>query len=301
MPSLPDPLQPSRSFVALVTCFDDREQIDYPALRRQVRRQIKAGNNLLLCGTNGEFTSLTMPEKLKICAEVLEEVNKRVLVFANAGMPSTYESVLVGREMAALGVDAVAIITPYFLDCTQEGLHRHFTTIADRLEKPVYLYNIPSRTHNGLLPETINRLAAHANIHGIKDSGGDAHSLECCLNIAKQHQKFDVYTGPSSLIYHGLRHGASGCISGLGNLVPQSLQAICHCFDRGDLPTAGKHQALLAQLRDDLYRLGYHPAMVKRALYLMDNSVGTSRQPALLPNPVLDETISGILEKFALV
>jgi len=288
-------------FVAIVTCFDDQESIDYTAIRKQVRRQVNAGNNLLVCGTNGDFTSLTHAEKVRVCAEVLEEVNDKVKVFANVGTPSTYETVLLGKEIVGLGVDGVAVITPYFIGCTQEGLFAHYTRVADSLEKPVYLYDIPARTQNHIEPATASRLAEHPNIHGIKDSGGGQESLDAYLEIANQRDDFDVFSGPDSLIYYALSKGARGCISGLGNVMPATLNAICTAFDAGDMEEAKRQQDLFTQLRIDLYALGYPPAMVKRALYLMDNSVGASRQPALLSTPELDAKISSILEKFAIV
>jgi len=288
-------------FVAIVTCFDDQESIDYTAIRKQVRRQVNAGNNLLVCGTNGDFTSLTHAEKVRVCAEVLEEVNGKVKVFANVGTPSTYETILLGREIAGLGVDGAAVITPYFIGCTQEGLFAHYTRVADSIDKPVYLYDIPARTQNHIEPATASRLAEHPNIHGIKDSGGGQESLDAYLEIANQRDDFDVFSGPDSLIYYALSKGARGCISGLGNVMPATLNAICTAFDAGDMDEAKRQQDLFTQLRIDLYALGYPPAMVKRALYLMDNSVGASRQPALLSTPELDAKISSILEKFAIV
>ena len=288
-------------FVAIVTCFDAQEAIDYAAVRKQVRRQVNAGNNLLVCGTNGDFTSLTHPEKVRVCAEVLEEVGGKVKVFANVGNPSTHETILLGREIVGLGVDGVAVITPYFISCTQEGLYGHFSRVADSLEKPVYLYDIPARTQNHIEPETAARLAEHPNILGIKDSGGGQDSLDAYLEIAKGRDDFDVFSGPDSLIYYSLTNGARGCISGLGNVLPATLNAICTAFDKGDMEEAQKQQDLFAQLRSDLTALGYLPAIAKRMLFLMDNSVGASRQPALLPSKELDAKLGDLIEKYAIV
>ncbi len=294
-------MKTSLPFVAIVTCFDENEAIDYGAVRKQVRRQVNAGNNLLVCGTNGDFTSLTHPEKVRVCAEVLEEVDGKVKVFANIGTPSTYETVLLGKEIVGLGIDGLAVITPYFIGCTQDGLYAHYMKVADSLEAPVYLYDIPARTQNHIEPETARRLADHPNILGIKDSGGGQASLDAYLEIANSRDDFDVFSGPDSLIFYALSKGAKGCISGLGNVMPETLNAIATAFDKGDMAEAEKQQDLFTQLRVDLYGLGYPPAMVKRALYLMDNSVGASRQPALIPTEELDRKISGILEKFAIV
>lgn len=286
-------------FVAMVTCFTEKEEIDYAAVRRQVRRQIDAGNNILFCGTNGDFTSLTFPEKLKLCAEVIDEVKGKVKVFANAGCPSTYETILLGREFVSLGVDALAVITPYFIECTQDGLYGHFSRVADALQKPVYLYDIPARTQNHIEAGTAEKLADHPNILGIKDSGGSQKSLDEYLAIARGRDDFDVFTGPDSLIHHGLTQGAKGCISGLGNVMPHVVNAICKEYERGDRAASARQQEVFTAFRTDLYGLGYAPAMVKRSLYLMDKSVGASRQPALVPTPELDAKIRALLIKHA--
>ena len=288
-------------FVAMVTCFNEKEEIDYVAVRRQVRRQMDAGNNILFCGTNGDFTSLTFAEKLKLCAEVMDEVQGKVKVFANAGCPSTYETILLGKEFAALGVDALAVITPYFIDCTQDGLYGHFSRVADSLDKPIYLYDIPARTQNHIEPETAARLADHPNIHGIKDSGGSQKSLDEYLAVARGRDDFAVFTGPDSLIHYGLTQGAQGCISGLGNVMPHVVNAICKEYEKGDVAASAAQQAIFTAFRTDLYGLGYAPAMVKRSLYLMDASVGASRQQALLPTPELDARIMALLKKHNIV
>ena len=284
-------------FVALVTCFDNTEAIDYTAIRKQVRRQVNVGNNLLVCGTNGDFTSLTFQEKVRVCAEVVEEAEGKVKVFANAGTPSTYETVLLAKELVSVGVDALAVITPYFIGCTQEGLFNHFSKVADSVERPVYLYDIPARTQNHIEQETAAKLAEHPNILGIKDSGGSKETIDAYLEIANGRNDFEVLSGPDSLIYYSLSHGAQGCISGLGNVMPTTVNAICKEFAEGHLEAAKAQQDIFTQLRVDLYGLGYPPAMVKRALYLMDSSVGASRQPALLPTSELDAKIQLILEK----
>ena len=284
-------------FVALVTCFDDEERVNHTAVRKQVRRQVAAGNNILCCGTNGDFTSLTFEEKVRLCGEVVDEVAGRVKVFVNAGTPSTFETILLGREMVTLGVDGIAVITPYFIECTQEGLFTHFSRVADALERPVYLYDIPARTQNHIETGTASRLAGHPNILGIKDSGGTRDTLDAYLEIANGRDDFDVFSGPDALIHYALSKGAKGCISGLGNVMPGPLNAIFKTFEGGDLAQSEAHQKRFAELRAELYALGYPPAMVKRALYLMDPSVGASRQPALMPDPERDVAVRAILEK----
>jgi 4-hydroxy-tetrahydrodipicolinate synthase len=209
-----------QAFVALVTCFNQDETINYQATRAQVRRQVEAGNNIMCAGTNGDFTALTFEEKVRLTEEVVDEARGRVRVIVNAGMPATFETVKLAREFDRIGVDGIAVITPFFIACTQDGLIRHFSSVADAVTTPVYLYDIPARTQNHIEPETARILAGHGNIAGIKDSGGAKETLEAYLQVAREMVGFEVYSGPDHLVLWALQHGAAGCISGLGMPCP---------------------------------------------------------------------------------
>lgn len=290
-----------QAFVALVTCFNEDETINYQATRAQVRRQVDAGNNIMCAGTNGDFTALTFEEKVRLTEEVVDEVDGRVKVIVNAGMPATFETVKLAREFDRIGVDGIAVITPFFIACTQDGLIRHFSTVADAVKTPIYLYDIPARTQNHIEPETARTLAGHGNIAGIKDSGGAKETLEAYLQVAKEVEGFEVYSGPDNLVLWALQNGAAGCISGLGNAMPDVLAGILNAFNAGDIAEAERQQATFATFRAELYALGFAPAMVKRALYLQDASVGASRQPALLPTKAQDDQIATILRRYNLL
>ncbi len=290
-----------QAFVALVTCFNNDETINYEATRAQVRRQVDAGNNIMCAGTNGDFSALTFEEKVRLTEEVADEVAGRVKVIVNAGMPATFETLKLAREFDRIGVDGIAVITPFFIACTQDGLIRHFSTVADAVETPVYLYDIPARTQNHIEPETARTLSRHGNIAGIKDSGGAKETLEAYLAVAKDVDGFEVYSGPDHLVLWALQNGAAGCISGLGNAMPNVLAGILNAFNAGDIAEAERQQAIYSAFRTDLYALGFAPAMVKRSLYLQDASVGASRQPALLPNSAQDAQIEDILRRYELI
>ncbi|MXN45233.1 dihydrodipicolinate synthase family protein [Shinella kummerowiae] len=290
-----------QAFVALVTCFNEDETINYEATRAQVRRQVEVGNNIMCAGTNGDFTALTFEEKVRLTEEVVDEVGGRVRVIVNAGMPATFETIKLAREFDRIGVDGIAVITPFFIACTQDGLIRHFSTVADAVITPVYLYDIPARTQNHIEAETARTLSGHGNIAGIKDSGGAKETLEAYLQVAKEVDGFEVYSGPDHLVLWALQNGAAGCISGLGNAMPHVLAGILKGVNAGDVAEAERQQAIFAAFRTDLYALGFAPAMVKRALYLQDASVGASRQPALLPNEEQDARIANILRQYGLL
>lgn len=288
----------STAFVALVTCFDNDENLDLKATRAQVRRQVAAGNAIMAAGTNGDFSALTFDEKVLLLDAVKDEAGDKVPVFANAGMPATYETERLAKEFDRIGLDGIAVITPYFIDCTQDGMERHFARVADAVQAPVYLYDIPARTQNHIEPQTAARLAKHGNIKGIKDSGGAQDTLAAYLEVGRNAADFEVYSGPDHLVLWALQNGAAGCISGLGNVLPDTLAELIAAFDANDLARAEAAQARYTAFRTDLYKLGYPPALVKRALWCMDPSVGASRQPALVPNADQDKAIRHVLAKY---
>lgn len=289
------------AYVALVTCFNDDETINFEATRAQVKRQIAAGNNIMCAGTNGDFSALTFNEKIQLTEEVVDEVAGRAKVIVNAGMPATFETIQLAKRFDKIGVEGIAVITPFFIDCTQDGLLRHFTSVADSINTPIYLYDIPPRTQNHIEPATARTLADHGNIAGIKDSGGAQETLKAYLEISAEKPGFGVYSGPDQLVHWSLTNGAAGCISGLGNVMPNVLATIINCVNNNDDAGAAKAQETYTNFRTDLYKLGYPPALVKRALWVMDNSVGASRQPALLPNATQDKAILEILTKYELL
>jgi len=282
------------TFAALVTAFRDDESIDFAAIQRQAMRQIAAGNDLFICGTNGDFSSLTFGERVKV-AETCVSIRGSARLIANAGYPSTYETILLAREYQRLGVEAVAVITPYFISCSQEGLYRHYATIADTISVPLYIYEIPARTGNSIDVSTVARLAKHGNVKGIKDSSGKIERLNGLIQVCTENPGFELYNGTDSLILYALRKGALGCVSGLANVVPEWVRAIANAFESGNQNAADAAQKRLNDLRERLYSFGYAPAMVKRALYLMDKSVGNNRLPANISDSTIDEKIYSLL------
>lgn len=262
---------------AIVTPFDHDGGLNLKELRNQVHRQLNAGNGIFCGGTNGEFFVLNEDEKIAVTRTCVEEVAGRAHVVAHIGEISTRETIRLGKQIEKLGVDAVSVITPYFVPLKQPELIAHYTAIADALSVPVFLYNIPARTGNTIEPETARVLAAHPNIIGIKDSAGSYESLSGFLDAVKDIEGFDVLNGPDSLIHQGFVDGCSACISGLANVAPQEINAIWSRFNAGDV--AGSHQAQesVTGLRTDLYKVAFSPAAVKKALQIMGHDVGASR------------------------
>jgi len=262
---------------AIVTPFTKDGDYNEAAMRVQIRRQLAAGNGIFCGGTNGEFFVLNAQEKLAVAKTCVEEVAGKAHVVAHIGEISTRETIRLGKQVAALGVDAVSVITPWFVPLKQEELIAHYEEVADALDVPIFLYNIPARTGNTLQPETVRKLAAHPNIIGIKDSAGSYESLSGFLQAAEGIDNFDVLNGPDSLIHQGFVDGCSACISGLANVAPNEINAIWARFRDGDIADSHKAQENVTGLRTDLYSVGFSPAAVKKAVALMGHDVGESR------------------------
>ncbi|GAA3610807.1 dihydrodipicolinate synthase family protein [Gibbsiella greigii] len=262
---------------AIVTTFDHQGAYNPAAMCVQIRRQLAAGNGIFCGGTNGEFFVLNEKEKLAVTQTCVEEVNGQAAVVGHIGEISTRETIHLGKQVAALGVDAVSVITPYFVPLKQEELIYHYQKIADAVPVPVFLYNIPARTGNTLQPETVRQLAQHPNIIGIKDSAGSYDSLKGFLQAAEGISGFNVLNGPDSLIHQGFVDGCSACISGLANVAPDEINAIWAHFQRGDIAASRQAQENVTGLRTDLYSVAFSPAAVKKALVLLGHEVGESR------------------------
>lgn len=262
---------------AIVTSFDKEGAFNPASQREQVKRQLAAGNGIFCGGTNGEFFVLNEQEKIAVTETCVDEVNGRAPVVAHIGEISTRETIRLGKQIAKLGVDAVSVITPYFVPLKQDELIYHYQTVADALDVPLFLYNIPARTGNTLQPETVRTLASHPNIIGIKDSAGSYESLSGFIQAAEGIDNFDVLNGPDSLIHQGFVDGCSACISGLANAAPKEINAIWARFNAGDIEGSRAAQENVTGLRTDLYSIGFSPAAVKKAVSLLGYNVGESR------------------------
>lgn len=264
---------------AIVTPFAADGGVSAPALVRQVERQIAHRNGIFCSGTNGEFFVLDRAEKVRVAEVCAETIEGRVPFVAHIGEVSTDATISLGRDMAALGVDAVSVITPWFVPLKQHELEAHFARIADALTVPVYLYNIPGRTGNTIAPETAAKLARHGNIVGIKDSAGDWASIAAYLDATRDIDGFDVLTGPDHLAHDGFLAGCAACISGLANVAPQWVSRTWERFRDGDVAGSRAAQDVISGIRKDLYAVGFAPAAVKKAANLLGEDVGDSRYP----------------------
>jgi 4-hydroxy-tetrahydrodipicolinate synthase len=287
-------------FTAVVTPFAADGSLSPAGLRRQVDRQVGEGNGVFCAGTNGEFFALETAEKIAVAEICVDRVAGRVPVLAHVGEVSPAATIALAKAVAKAGVDAVSVITPWFVPLKQAELVDHFRRVADASPVPVFLYNIPARTGNRIAPETAATLAAHGNIAGLKDSAGDWDSLSAYLAATRDIAGFDVLCGPDHLGHDGLVAGCAGCISGLANVAPQWVSKIWTRFRDGDVAGSKAAQDVVSQLRKELYAVGFAPAAVKKAVALLGEEVGDSRY-AVRFSDAEAATIRDILERLSLV
>ncbi|MEE9384630.1 MAG: 4-hydroxy-tetrahydrodipicolinate synthase [Nannocystaceae bacterium] len=215
----------SGAYTALVTPLSDH-RVDQGALGRMTERQIAGGiDGLVPCGTTGESATLSISEHVRAIETVLRVADGRVPVIPGAGSNCTRSALETTRACKELGTAATLQVTPYYNKPTQEGLRRHFLEIADRVAHPMILYNVPSRTHVDLLPETTARLASHPMIIGIKDATADLHRA---AQLREQcGPDFKLFSGDDFTILPFMSLGGDGVISVVSNLVPEIISNLC--------------------------------------------------------------------------
>lgn len=262
---------------AMVTPLDQNEEIDEAALRRFVNYLIEGGvHGLFPMGSQGEFYAFSPEEKRLVWEIVLDEAAGRLPVYAGTGAITTRQVIELNRIAEQVGVAAVSVLTPFFIQPSEEGLYRHFITIADATSLPVILYNNPGRTGVKIAPALVARLAEHPNIVGIKDSAGD---LSATLEMIRfTDDDFTVLMGRDSLIYAGLHHGTRGAIAASASVVPALVASIYDAFMQGDLARSLAAQERLLPLRQ-AFGLGPFPVVVKDAVNMLGIPVGPARAP----------------------
>ena len=252
------------SLVALVTPMHENGDLDWKRLNALVEHHIKEGTDgIVVVGTTGESATLTVPEHCELIKRVVEQVNGRIPVIAGTGGNSTQEAALLTSEAKSLGADACLLVTPYYNKPTQEGLYQHYKAIADAVDIPQILYNVPGRTAVDLLPETVARLAPHKNIVGIKEATG---LLERGTRIRELcGDDFAIYSGDDSTGMELMLQGANGVISVTNNIAPGLMSEMCRAAIAGDRATAESINKRLDSLHHKLFA-ETNPIPVKWAL-----------------------------------
>ena len=263
-------------YTALITPFRDG-RIDEPALAALVERQISGGvSGLVPCGTTGEAPALTNAEWDRVVGSVVATAHGRVPVIAGTGSNNTATVMERTARARSFGADAALIVTPYYNKPTQEGLYRHFATVAEAVDLPIVLYNVPGRTGVNLLPETVVRLAAIPTIVGIKEASGSMDQASQIVNEAPEG--FVVLSGDDSLTLPMMGIGGRGIISVVSNIVPEAVSALTDACLTGDFSTARSIHLGLFDLCRAMF-VETNPVPVKAAAAILGYCTSEVRLP----------------------
>ncbi len=255
------------SIVALVTPMTQDGALDVESLHRLIEFHIEQGTDgIVAVGTTGESATLDEAEHCQVIALTVERVAGRVPVIAGTGANSTQEAINLTRQAKELGADACLLVTPYYNKPTQEGLYRHYKAIAEAVDIPQILYNVPGRTACDLLPETVERLAGIPNIVGIKEATGKLERVEDI--IRRCGPDFLLYSGDDATAREFCLAGGHGVISVTANVAPRLMHEMCAAARSGDRAAAQAIDAQLAALHRDLF-IESNPIPVKWAVHEM--------------------------------
>jgi 4-hydroxy-tetrahydrodipicolinate synthase len=292
------------SFVALVTPMSLDGSLDFKALEALVEWHVESGTNgIVSVGTTGESATVSVPEHLEIIKKTVDYVDGRVPVIAGTGGNSTQEAVELTQTASELGADYALIVTPYYNKPNQEGLFQHFIKIADSVDIPQILYNVPSRTACDLRPETVMRLANHKNIVGIKEALDSSERLSELIRISQSiadKKNFSVFSGDDPSFNSFMANGGDGVISVAANIVPKNISQICSLNLSGQFNDAKELNLILKNLYELLF-IESNPIPVKWILNKMGRIQPGIRLPLVAFNEVFHEKTMNEMIKLKLI
>ncbi|MCU4379357.1 4-hydroxy-tetrahydrodipicolinate synthase [Acinetobacter haemolyticus] len=255
------------SIVALVTPMFEDGRVDWKSLEKLVEWHIQQGtHSIVAVGTTGEASTLSMEEHTQVIKEVIRVANKRIPIIAGTGANSTHEAIELTKAAKELGADAALLVTPYYNKPTQEGLYQHYKAIAEAVDIPQILYNVPGRTGVDMQNETVIRLADVKNIVGIKDATGDVPRGKALIDGL--NGKIAVYSGDDETAWELILLGAKGNISVTANVAPKQMSDVCEAALAGDKEKAQVLNQQIANLHNILF-CESNPIPVKWALHEM--------------------------------
>ncbi|AHD05900.1 4-hydroxy-tetrahydrodipicolinate synthase [Paenibacillus larvae] len=266
-----------RVITAMVTPFDENLQVNWDQIEPLVDYLIEEqhSDGLVICGTTGESPTLTEEEKLKLIELAVTFAKGRCKIIAGTGSNSTQHTIHFSQKVQHLGVDALLIVAPYYNRPSQEGLYQHFKAVAESVEVPIFLYNVPSRTGVNIDADTTIRLSKIPNIIGTKDCGNTDQLTQILTNAKKG---FLVYSGDDSMTLPAVAVGCQGIVSVASHLVGKEMQDMISYYVQGDIRQAVKLQSKLLPIFKGLFQVP-SPAPVKFALNDRDMKVGGVRLP----------------------
>lgn len=276
------------SIVALVTPMRENE-LDWNSLDGLIEFHLEQKTDAIVAvGTTGESSTLNEQEHCEVIARVVQKVAGRVPVIAGTGSNSTQEAIALTRKSAEVGVDACLLVTPYYNKPTQEGLYLHYKAIAEAVDIPQILYNVPSRTHCDLLPETVIRLASIANIIGLKEATGEISRIDQLRSDCPDD--FLLYSGDDATACEFCLHGGHGVISVTANVAPRLMSEMIAAAVAGDQLRAESINDQLAALHSDLF-VESNPIPVKWAVHEMGLMPNGIRLPLTTLSADFEETV----------
>lgn len=267
--------------VALITPMNADGSVNYDKMREIIEFQIKNQTDaIIICGTTGEASTLSHEEHIECIRFCCEVADKRIPVIAGTGSNCTATAVYLSQEAEKAGADGLLLVTPYYNKCTQNGLKAHFTQVAESVNIPILLYNIPGRTGVKILPETVVGLCRDVkNIVGVKDATGDISEVANVLALAKKEGvEVDLYSGNDDQIVPVVSLGGKGVISVLSNILPRQTHEMVADFLAGDAKKSMEMQLSYFDLIGALF-CEVNPIPVKKAMNLMGMEVGSLRAP----------------------
>ena len=263
--------------VAIITPFDDAGKINFDELGKIIDNQISEGTDaIIITGTTGESATLTDEEHKAAIKFAVEHTNKRIPVIAGTGSNDTDYAIQLSQYAEEVGADGLLLVTPYYNKCTQKGLIAHYTKIADAVNIPIILYNVPSRTGVNIQPQTYAELCKHQNIVAAKEANGDLSSIVKTRRLCGDD--LTIYSGNDDQIIPILSVGGKGVISVLSNVAPKDTHLICQLYFEGKVEAAAKLQIDYSDLIDALF-CEVNPIPVKAAMKLLGWKVGNVRMP----------------------
>jgi 4-hydroxy-tetrahydrodipicolinate synthase len=266
-----------RVMTAMITPFDESGAVNYPEVERLAAHLADQGTDtLVVCGTTGESPTLTWDEEFALFKVVQSAVSGKAKVMAGTGSNSTTEAISATQKAAALGLDGSLQVVPYYNKPPQEGLYQHFKAIAQATDLPIMLYNVPGRTSQNLLPETVARLAEVPNIVAIKEASGNLDQVSLVRRLTPS--TFDIYSGDDTLALPILAVGGCGVVSVASHLVGPALQEMIQSFEAGQNEKARQIHLQLLPLSKALFSTT-NPIPVKQAMALLGWQVGHCRLP----------------------
>lgn len=283
------------SGVAIITPFNKDGKINYELFLKLIEFQIANKTDaIIVCGTTGEGSTLTVDERLKLFSLAVKQAASRVPVIGGTGSNSTSFSVDLIKQAEKCGIDAHLSVTPYYNKTSQQGIIKHYYTLADTADKPIIVYNVPTRTGLNIIPETYKALSEHGNIIGVKEADSNIAKLQKAISMCKD--KLDFYIGNDDMISIGCSMGCKGVISVLANILPYFTHKMAINGIEGRYNQCTKMQSDVLELVEDLFS-DVNPMPVKEAMHLLYGIDSCCRLPLCEISKAKKDKLKEQLEK----